>query len=336
MNLNKEERLEEVRHILIGSQVSDLHEKIKHLEKIVLEGGAFKGLLERRIANFEESMQETFNLFTQHFELEQTNYKETYQQLQASVNNSSLKIRELENKLENQGLQENSSSDLFELEQKNCKEAYQRLQAGINSSNLKISELEKKLENQSSQEHSPSDLTEVREKLRSLRYDLNYQNIEHKNAYEHLTKSLQEFSREWNTSLTKLEQEAFKRDQALKKYLLTSSTKLSNDLQKLREVLQINPTLKAQPAAQYSQVASELRNLEQKFLRREEDLRLELLEQIKQLFYELNSYREDFSKELTKLYSPAFLLTRLWLWPWSMILRIWRLLNGSKRKENSL
>ena len=291
MNLNKEERLEEVRHILIGSQVSDLHKKIAHLEKSVTGGEkAFKDQLIDRITDFEESMKEAFNLFSQHFELEQKNHKEAYQQLQASVH----------------------------------------------SLNLKVGALETKLENQSSQEHSPSDLGEVREKLRSLRSDLNYQNIEHKNAYEHLTKSLQEFSQGWNTSLTKLEQEALKRDQALKKYLLTSSTKLSNDLQKLREMLQSRPALKAQPAAQPSQVASELKNLERKFLRREEDFRLEILEQIKQLYYELNRYQENFSKELTRLYSPAFLLTRLWLWPWSMILRIWRLLNGSNRKENSL
>ncbi len=302
MNLNKEERLKEVRNILIGSQISGLDKRIKYLE--TAESGALENQLKSYINNTKDFIKEELGLLKQSFEHEQNNYSE--------------KI--------------NLLAQHFESEQIKHKEAHQQVQDNVKELNYKFSELESKLgKNQGLSESSFNDLEEVNSRLNSLRQDLNYQDIEHKNAYEHLTKSLQEFSRGWIGKLTKLEQEMLKRNQALQEQLLTSSSQLSNDLQKLKETFE-ESNLKPQLLTQLNQVAHEIKSLEHKALQREKNLEIELLSYIKKLSNELRYYREDLDKKLASRYSPNFLLKRLWLWPWSIILRIWRLLNGRKRK----
>ncbi len=297
MNLNKEERLEQIRNILIGSQIGNLEKKLAFLEK-GLDDEGLKKQLERRLDDIEKFIYEELSSFKQLLELEQAKHEkvdESLQQLQTTSPNLSIELSRLEKKdvanenskkqlerrindLEkliykefgsfkqilgfeqtkyekankhlqqlqetSQGLsiklsklQEEAVADenskrqfekfineelslfkqLLEFEQakhEKANEYLQQLQETSQDLSIKLSKLEKEAEQ--SQNLQSGELTEVRKHIKSLKSDLDHQEIENKNAYEYLHKSLQKYT-EWRAELSELEQKTLKNERVLQK-----------------------------------------------------------------------------------------------------------------------
>ncbi len=161
MNLNKEERLEQIRNILIGSQIGSLEEKVTCLEKDLADKSS-QSQFEERINELEKFIYEEISSLKQFLGLEQAKREkadEHLQKLQTASQDLTMRLSKLEKKVEqSQNLQ---SSELAEIrghfkslqlglgsQEVENKNTYEQLQKGLQEYadqwNLKLSELEQK------------------------------------------------------------------------------------------------------------------------------------------------------------------------------------------------
>ena len=345
MNLNKEERLEQIRNILVGSQVGNLEEKVAFLEKNIADDN-LKEQFEKRINDLEKFVYEELGSFKQLFGLEQAKHEKVFeqlQQLQTTSQDLSIKLNNLEKQdvtyesLEKQFEKrindlekfisegQGSFKQLLVLEQakyEKVNENLQSLQITSQKLSVKVSNLEKKVE-QNQNPLESNELAEIRKQLESLQLSLSSQEIENKSAYKQLHKGAQEYTEQWSLTLSELEQKSLGRDQILKKHLLEYSKRSYSRLQELKEkMLESNKEQRAYFLTQLNLVLAEIKGAEDERLESKKTLVLESPHEFSDKFH---SYCKISNRKSVKEHWSKFLGTRLWG-------RI--RLNGRKRKEN--
>ena len=325
MNLNKEERLEQIRNILIGSQIDTLEEKVVLLEKNITANGLNKQF-EQRINDFEKLIHKELNSFKQLLGLEQAKQEkagEQLQQLQTTSQDLSIKLNQLEKQaIIDEDLKEQfekrindfekfvyeelgSLKQLFGFEQTKQKKANeQMLQLQTTSQDLskKLSKLEKQAMADEGLKKTLEKRTNNLEKLvhdgqGSFKQILGLEQAKHEKANENLQR-LQTTSQELSIKVSKLE----------KKFEQNQYSSKSSELGEVREQLELlQLTLNSQEIKnkniyeQLPQILQEyteqwdlkLSALEQKTLERDQVLQKYLLEYSKRSSNKLEELKKE-------------------------------------------